>query len=229
MDNLTAIKALIDDKITNTGGANTILASDQNAIFQQIIASMKWVGGVYVAKRDPAAGVVPTGEMFFGGVPFNQTTDFVITLNKNTGDGNDIGLILGRMATGDLIKLKDFSGRAPMFTYKSHAIGVDANTDPIYNITVSGFAENSNYTYIAADAEIAVLEFIIGTAKVVQFGQFSLYKANGNTSNVPESGDTVVGQLASDIFLTRGTYVSGDPTLIASYDANSDFFDPNDI
>lgn len=234
-DNFNILEQTVDDKITNSGGPGSILASDHNEILKEFIQkSGKYTGSPYKARKEPTGGIVPVGTFFWNNNAMNNTSDFVITVSKTTADLNDLGLQLNRMSSGDLIHFKDYSGRSVYLIYKSHVAGTDASLPPpldTYEITVAGLAENVNYTYQSSDDEISVMEFLPGNSKVIPFGQLQIFKASGNTDLTQiEAGDTAIGQLNADIFLMRGVYVSGPILDVTSYDdTQSDWFDPNDV
>ena len=162
MDNLNTLETNIDDKITNAGGPGSILAADHNAILKEFARkSGKYTGAPFKARKEPDLGVVPAGSMFWNNNALNTTADFIITISKITSDLNDIGILLDKMTTDSLIRFKDYSGRSAFFDYKSHVADLDSNNDDIYNITISGYADNTNYNYQVSDDEICVFDFII--------------------------------------------------------------------
>jgi len=62
---------------------------------------------------------------------------------------------------------------------------------------------------------------------IIPFGSLITYKASGNTNNsAVEAGDSVMGQLNGGLFMTRGTYVTGNILDLASY-SNPKYFDQN--
>jgi len=191
-DNLTAIFQTIDDTINNTGGESSILASEHRAILQNLLESVgKYTGAPFKARQNPVNGIVPSGVLFFNGNALNNTNDFVVTTSKNSADLNDIGLILEKMTSGSLIHFKDFSGRSVYFVFKSFVADQDSANSDIYNITVSGLAENTNYSYQPTDNEISVIEFILTPATssqetIVVDGVTYRYKQNTQTGTVTQ-------------------------------------------
>ena len=67
----------------------------------------------------------------------------------------------------------------------------------------------------------------VAPSYIIPFGTLIVYKASGNlNTGAIEAGDIAMGQLNGDIFLSRGTYVSGNILDLASY-SNTESFDPN--
>lgn len=193
-DNFKTFETSVDDTITNAGGAGSILAADHNSLLKQFARiTGKYTGAPYKARRTPNNGVVPAGVLFLNGNAFNTETDFVITFAKNTADLNDVGLLIKRMTFGSLIRFKDYAGRSVYFTFKSFTENQDTAGEDIYEVTVSGFAENSTYNYSATDDEICVVEFLAdgGEQKIVIDGVEYLYRKNSEngTKETPAQYD----------------------------------------
>lgn len=222
MDNFNTLEENIDSKITNAGGPGTILASDHNAILKDFARKTgKYTGSPYSARKEPNLGVVPSGSMFWNNNALNETANFIITFSKYTADLNDFGLYLSRINSGSLIRFKDYYGRSACFTFKSYVADVDANADDIYNVTVSGFVDNPNYTYQSTDSIISVFELTnIAEKKYISlFGNlFELSKHPSNSSPSLEVNDIVHnGYFGTTTYWLTARYIGGDKDTDTSW------------
>lgn len=60
------------------------------------------------------------------------------------------------------------------------------------------------------------LESIVVSARIIPFGNILFFKVEGNTEEIIEANDMVIGFVEGE-FLNAGVYYGGDPLLKASY------------
>jgi len=186
-DNFKQLKSNLDQAIDPAAAVGAILAQDHNNVFTEFInKSGKYTGAPFLSKKEAINGIVPTGTLVWNNNAFNNTNDFVITVAKKTLDTNDIGRILDTLGEGALIHFKDFVGRSTYLQYKSHLADTDAVDGDVYNIIVTGFADNPNYAYQPNESELCIISFYNLNAPAsqsflsnVQIKYFNLY--NGST------------------------------------------------
>lgn len=234
-DNFKILKQNLDSAIDPNAGIGEILAQEHNDVITEFINKAgKYTGLPFNSIDEKNGGIVPTGSLVWNNNAMNNTSDFVITISQKTLDLNNVTPVLNTLSNGAIIHFKDFVGRSVFLLYKSHVFLKDAIDSDIVDITVQGYVDNINYAYQDGESEVCVIEFFVNANGVnpyiIPFGSLHVYKKSTNNDNtILEAGDTVTGQLNNDIFLTRGVYVSGDALDVASYDDDSEFFDPNDV
>lgn len=158
MDNLKLIEQDIDVFIDPNGAPGSILAVNNQAIFKAILEKVgKYTGSPFIAKRN--LNLFSPGDFSWNGNAMNNETEFMISISKFTTDLNDVGLILDTLIPNDLIQFKDFNGRSIFLTYFSHTQMTDGNDAFYYDIAVTGFSNNLNYTYQVNESQIAVISF----------------------------------------------------------------------
>lgn len=158
-DNLKLVEERIDVEIDPTGAPGSILAENHNGIEKEILRKTgKYTGSPFVAKKEST--LFPSGTLSWNGNAMNNISNFLITTSKLTSDLTDFGNLLSTMAIGDLIQFKDYSGRTVFLEFQSYVSSVDGSMNPIYEITVKGFADNLNYVYQVNESSVAVLSFI---------------------------------------------------------------------
>ncbi|QHB40985.1 hypothetical protein HWC99_gp54 [Flavobacterium phage vB_FspS_tant8-1] len=158
MDNLKLIEQDIDVFIDPNGAPGSILAVNNQAIFKAILEKVgKYTGSPFIAKRNLT--LFSPGDFSWNGNAMNNETEFIISISKKTTDLNDVGLILDTLIKNDLIQFKDFNGRSIFLTYFSHTQMTDGNGAFYYDIAVTGFSNNINYTYQVNESQIAVISF----------------------------------------------------------------------
>jgi hypothetical protein len=161
MDNLNQVRDKIDDALPLNGGLDSVKVSKHNPLEKTIIETVgKYTGFQFFAKRSIVNARIEAGYMFWNGYAMNRNTSFNITCSEYTRDGNRLDRILELISGGDLIHFKDFGGNSTTLKYKGHERKTDAEGRGYYNIFVIGFAENTDYSYQAADQNICFLEFI---------------------------------------------------------------------
>lgn len=159
-DNIKNISEYVDQKITNAGGAGSILAENHNKILKDVLTKVgKYTGSPYKAKLNGTS--VPTGTLIFNGSSLNNTNDFVITMSKRTADFNNVMIIVESLESGDLIHLKDFVGRSFYFIIQSFQESTDSAGLETIDFTVKASSDNPTYTYQSSEEEVCILEFII--------------------------------------------------------------------
>lgn len=157
MDNLSQIGQLVDQYIDPNGTAGSILAQNHNTILKEVLNKLgKYTGIPYLAHKSITE--FTPGKMSWNGNALNVQTVFDITFSKLSADLNDLGRILKFMVNGDIIKFKDFVGRAVLLEFQSYAESTDTNGNDIYNVQVKGFPENLSYIYQSTETQIAVFD-----------------------------------------------------------------------
>lgn len=158
MDNLKQIEQLVDQYIDPNGDPGSVLAENHNAILKDVLSKLgKYTGVPYLAHRN--LNDFTTGRMSWNNNPLNLT-EGTITFAKLSADLNDLERILKSYISGDLIKFKDYNGRAVLLEFQSYSTGEDMLGNPLYNVVVKGFPENLNYLYQVNEKQIAVFDFI---------------------------------------------------------------------
>lgn len=225
-DNLKLTEEDIDKAIDVNAGIGGIKAENHNDALKQVLKKAgRYVGFPYLSQADTNAGQVPTGVLVWNNNAFNNQTAFNITVAKFTSDGNNIGKILSTLNQGSILHFKDFVGRSAFFEYQSHTETTDTNSNPIFNISVIGDVDNSNYTYQASEQEICIISFYInssgsGSSNKITIGgnEFTYYAINGTISNI-QNGDLALDGIISSTELGKYLrYDTGDPTLLASWE-----------
>jgi len=227
MDNLSALATLIGQQIDPLGADGSILAvNHRDRLIEVMTKAGKYNGLYFLAELNRLT--YPAGTMSWNDFSMNQAGDFEIIVSRLTADLNDAGDILTAIGKSTILHFKDFNGRSGMYRLKS-VTSDTIGTDDVYRIILNSLSTNPGYTYQPTEKLICGLHFNANINKIHEFGDLAVYKNSANTDpNQVEPGDTVIGQLNGDIFLVRGTYVSGDPMDLTSYDDNSDFYDPNE-
>jgi hypothetical protein len=158
-DNLKLIEERIDVDIDPNGAPGSILAENHNGIDKEILRKTgKYTGSPFVAKKEST--LFPSGTFSWNGNAMNNTASFVITTSKLSSDLVDFGRDLQTLVTGDLMQFKDYSGRSVHLEFQSFVANTDGSMNPIYNITVKGFADSLNYVYQVNETSISVLSLI---------------------------------------------------------------------
>ena len=225
-DNLQTIQQEVENKITNQGGAGTILASDHQAILLETLKKAGKFAGIYFL-----AELNNDGATAFFSWENNamNANDFQVRIGAQSADLDDVEMLLNSLKGNVILHYKDYAGRSAMYKMTSWVKETNNSIDS-FVLTLNSFSSNPNYTYQVNETLIAGLTFKANTNKTVPYGELTIYKASGNVNlDEVEAGDTVVGQLQNDVFLTRGVFVAGDPTDVASYNDDSEYFDPNDV
>lgn len=171
-NNLKILEQTIEAQIDPNGAPGSILAFNHQNILKDVLNNVgKTTGFHFKAEKDPAT--IPTGKLSFNGNAFNNLAEFLITVSELSLDLNDFGNILKLYVTGTTIHFKDYVGRSAFFQFISFVAADDGMGNNTYEITVKGFADNSNYTYQDAESENATLSFHANTTvktKVINFG-----------------------------------------------------------
>ena len=200
MDNLKTVSDNIDSIITNANGPGSITAAQHNALMKSMLTKAgKYTGLPFISKRESAAGVISAGSLIWNANAMNDENDFTLTLSNLTSDSNNVERIIKTLSLNTIIHFKDFVGRSVYLIYKGYVKSVDANNDEVLNLTVSGYADNINYTYQAADEYVCFLEFFINqsTKDIQVFGNdFTLKKHPTNNdplnSGILENNDFIL-------------------------------------
>jgi len=159
-DNLKILKDNLDQAINPNAGVGEIFAQDHNDVVTEFInKSGKYTGASFISQKEAKNGEIPTGVLVWNNNAMNNTDTFVITVSKKTLDLNNIDRILDILSENSIIHFKDFVGRSTHLLYVRHDIDQDVNENDVYNITVRGFSENTNYTYQTDEKEQCVLSF----------------------------------------------------------------------
>ncbi|WP_440881399.1 hypothetical protein [Tenacibaculum sp. C7A-26P2] len=159
-DNLKITEQNIDTAIDPNAGFGGILAQDHNDVLKELLKKVgKYTGAPYLSQAESNNGVIPVGVLVWNNNAMNNTNSFEITVAKKTADLNDIGILLDTMIEGSIIHFKDYVGRSVYLEYLSHKSGKDTIDGDIYNITVKGKVDNTNYTYQTDEKEVCVIEF----------------------------------------------------------------------
>lgn len=160
MDNLKDLIAKKNLVHNPLAPPQSILVSEVNDLDQDIITKLgRYTGMPFVAKRSPVDGIVPAGCFFWNVNAMNKTTAFQIFISNTTLDANRFSRILGLMSSGDIIHFKDFVGRSTTLTYLGHTVEMDDSANQYLSVTVTGFAENTSYSYAADESELTMIEF----------------------------------------------------------------------
>lgn len=171
-NNLKILESTIEAQIDPNGAPGSILALNHQDILKSVLNNVgKSTGFHFKAEKDPAT--IPTGKLSFNGNAFNNLSEFLITVSELSLDLNDFGNILKLYVTGTTLHFKDYVGRSAFFEFVSFVAADDGMGNNTYEITVKGFADNSNYTYQDAESENATLSFHANTTlktKVINFG-----------------------------------------------------------
>lgn len=162
-DNLKTTEQNINSAINPSSGIGGITADAHNDVLKQVLKKTgKYSGFPYLSQRDiDPDGVVPIGTFVWNNNAFNNTDNFTITLSYKNTDLNDVGVILDIITLDSLIHFKDYVGRSCYLKYVSHVESSDTSGNKIYNITVSGFTSNINYTYQLEEQEQCIIDFYI--------------------------------------------------------------------
>jgi len=228
-DNIKLIEDSVNQTLDKNLGISGIKVDNHKAFVLQMLSKLgKYTGFPFVAINESPLGVTPSGSFSWNNNPMNETNDFVVTFSKNTIDNNDIGFLLSKLSVGDLIKFKDYEGRSVFLEYKSYITDVDSSNNDVYNVTVSGLAENTNFAYSSTTQQLCVVDFYMSgganssTNKIIIDGYEFDFKArnnSGGTTAVPVAGDLAYnGQTNANDYDVDMIYVSGDPTLGTSWD-----------
>lgn len=212
-DNLKQVEQNIDSAIDPNAGIGGIKALNHNTVLKEVLNKAgKFSGMPFIAKADTNAGVVSVGSFIWNGNAMNNTSPFIITLSKLTADLNDVGLLLAKLGGGDLIRFKDYEGRSVFLEFVFFTSDTDVNGNDIYEVTVKGLAENTNYTYNSSDDQLGVIEFFTFSAtatpnKVDIDGVLYNFKKQGliGTPTAPEKYDIAEGGIRS-VTDSSGTY-----------------------
>lgn len=161
MDNLRALTQNVDTAIPLNGGTASVLVENHNPLEKNIIEKAgKMTGFPFTSKRSPVGGVVPSGCLFWNGAAMNTTVNFDMFISKFTLDGNYFTRIADLIDTGAIMHFKDFVGRSVLFEVMQIDEEVDPENNEYLKLSVKGFAENLDYSYLVAEEEICMLEFL---------------------------------------------------------------------
>ena len=214
-DNLKELKEVqVDFAIPLAGGVASVKTANHNPLEKDIISKLgRYTGFPFSAQRENI-GIVPNGSLFWNANAMNKSDfQFIISISKNTLDGNYISRILELLVEGDLIHFKDFVGRSTTLKFIGLTEQIDAESNIYYDIVVEGFAENTNYAYQIGENEPCIIEFITNTRTlnlndVLSSGNFAfenqplILGVNGFESNValqqnlPFDDDSTAGRLS---------------------------------
>jgi len=226
MDNLSALATLIGQQIDPLGADGSILAvNHRDRLIEVMTKAGKYTGNFFQAELSRTS--YPSGTLSWNNASMNQAT-FEMIVSENTSDLNDFGDIVENVGGITLIRFKDFAGRSSLY-FLRNMVSEQLNGEKVYRLTLESFDTNPTYTYQPTEKMICSLDVIPNINTKMLFGDLQVFKIATNTNPFSiETGDTVVGQLNNDVFLSRGVYVAGDPLELTSYDDNSDFYDPNE-
>ena len=182
-NNLKTLEATIEAQIDPNGIPGSILALNHQNILKDVLNNVgKAVGFHFTAEKDPSP--IPTGKLSFNGNAFNNIAEFLITVSELSLDLNDFGNILNLYAAGTTIHFKDYVGRSAMFEFVSFVAADDGMGNNTYEITVKGFADNTNYTYQDAESEPATLSMYQSTIAKIKAINFGTATYNGDDLEV---------------------------------------------
>ncbi len=216
-DDLKVIDTQIDTAINPAALPGQILALSHNSLLHALLATVgKFAGYPFTAKDTTPA---PQGSLLWNGNAMDKLTAFTLTVSELTADGNDFGDVLSNAVNGDIIKFKDFEGRAALLTYLSHVASDDGQGNNTYDLSVTGFVENPSFTY-TIEENICILEILPGGGSGIDiYNQNTplVIKDPANTINlnIIEAGDWVKTRIGQKII--EGIYVSGSILLEGSY------------
>lgn len=186
-DNLKTTEEDIDRVLDETKGEGDVKVSEHNALLKRVLNTVgKYTGLVYVSKASEV-GVLPPGVISWDGNNFDQTGNFVIKFAMTTADLNDITPILSNLNDGDILKFKDYEGRSSLFTFRNYQL-VSGN----YEVTISGYAQNSNFTYTGADEVPTVIELYKSVNNIDLSGKADLVNGTVPASQLPSYVDDVL-------------------------------------
>lgn len=219
-DNIKAIEQRVDLEIDPNGAPGSILATNHNGILKEVLSKVgKYSGSSYNANKTLA--VFPSGSMSWNNNAMNTVVDFTITVSKLTAELNDFGELLNRIEKGALMRFKDYVGRNVYLLFQSFVAGVDGSANDIYTITVKGVAQNVNYTYQVNEVEPCMISIESSSSTessvIIGHGNFSLYKAQGNSAVTMEVGDVIMGMWLA-LYFIGGIYTGGDVNVLTNYD-----------
>ncbi len=223
-DNLKIVEQNIDTAIDPNAGVGQILAAEHNQVLKEVVRKAgKYTGFPFVSRGQSNAGVITSGFFIWNNNAMNNTSNFVITAAKLTADLNDIGVVLNQLSPADIMRFKDFEGRSVFLEYVSHSSSDDGNGNDTYDITVKGFVENTNYTYQATEEQVSIIDFYTKGSSSVDTvtigGNVFLYQSMGGSVSNIQAGDLAKdGLIAPNELATYLRYVSGDVTLLASWE-----------
>jgi len=158
-DNLKIIETNIDDAIDPNAGIGGIKAIEHNAVLKDVLRKAGKYSGFFFTAKGVLDGIAGLGSLLWNGNSPDDTNDFTIRVSKLTADGNDIGIVLSRLASGGIIHFKDVTGKSFFLEFQSYSSGTDPNTNDIYDVIVKGVATNSNYIYQVAEQEVCSISF----------------------------------------------------------------------
>lgn len=157
MDNLRIISEKVNTDIDPNGAPESILAQNHNDILQSFLRSSgKYVGLPYKAKTN-FNGVMNNGELYFSNA-FN--VEQIVKVSAKTTDGTDTDPILKNYGSNDIFHIKDFAGRSVYFLILNVFEKYDDNFQLYYELLLSPFVSNINYSYQINEENICVLELI---------------------------------------------------------------------
>lgn len=160
-NNLTDLKDLVEQTLDENGAPGSILALDHKNFVKQMIDNLgKYQGLFYDATLNGNAGVIPSGVLSWNNNAMNQSGNyFTIKLSELTKDGNKTLVFLNTLSVGDIIRVKDEIGRSCYYKYQKHGEGVDAGGNPCWNLLITSFTDNLNYTYQPNELRNLSIEF----------------------------------------------------------------------
>jgi len=168
MDNLYQLKEEKNAVHDPSGGVQSITVEEVNQYEENKLNKLgRYTGFPFIGKRSPETeGVILPGSLYWEGNAMNNEDPFVLRFSQLTQDGNSFMRIIGQTATGDMLKIKDFAGRATILTIISKEQLNDENDNPYQAVTVFGYAENTDYVYSADDAVPCMVEIITKSASI---------------------------------------------------------------
>lgn len=160
MDNLKQLNESIGTVHDPAAPVQGISVTSVRDLDRDILSKVgRYAGMPFVSKRTPTDGIIPAGNLFWNANAMNRTTAFQLFISNTTLDANRFTRILDLMSAGDLIHFKDFVGRSTTLTYVEHSVETDDDGNGYLAVTVTGFAENTNYAYAVDESEPCIIEF----------------------------------------------------------------------
>ncbi len=154
MSNLKEIKEFAEQKIRNDRDDLPILAEEHLYCLSEILERTGRYTGLVFKSIGEKDGGLNDGEFCWNNNSMTNTSEFVVSMSLTTEDANNISKVLEFLSAGSLLKFKDFIGRSAFLEYQSHVIN-----SGYADITVKGFSDNYNYSYVSTDLETCIIEF----------------------------------------------------------------------
>lgn len=209
-DNLKSIVDFKNEVLDPDGGPESVLVVNHNDLEDRIIKTLgRYTGFPFLAKRDvPVDSVIPTGSFYWGINSMNSTTEFTITISGKTIDGNGFLPVFNVLKADDIVKYKDFEGRAAIFKIISKASLTDSGSNPYYTLNVVGYTDNPNYTFSINEQQPTFIEFLIKSAsgqnlqQTLENGSQGILINDGTNSSV----NPLIAVYSSD--MTKGSAIT---------------------